>query len=277
MTVANSSYPALLQAASATGCVGVEVRNDLPGALFDGIDPVDAGYMAAESGLRILALAEVKSFNHYSDDVQANVEKLVSIAVACGAEGISLIPVNDSSGLDSESRRTNLKHAIATIKPLLEAHDLVGFIEPLGFASASIRHKAEVVEAIEEADAVGRFKIVHDTFHHYLVAQSPASLDASDCTKTETFYPEHTGIVHISGVASGSESVDSLRDEHRILVGPSDRLQNIQQLNALFAGGYAGPVSTEAFAPQVHQMSDPETKLTESFDYIVSATKAIAA
>jgi 2-keto-myo-inositol isomerase len=67
MTVARLGYAALLDLAAGLGCVGVEVRNDLPQPLFDGIDPATAGAMARDRGLRILAVAEVKRFNDWSD------------------------------------------------------------------------------------------------------------------------------------------------------------------------------------------------------------------
>jgi 2-keto-myo-inositol isomerase len=67
MTVARMSFSELLDAAKSLGCVGVEVRNDLPQPLFDGMAPEKAGEMAREKGLRILALAEVKRFNDWSD------------------------------------------------------------------------------------------------------------------------------------------------------------------------------------------------------------------
>ena len=63
MTLARRSYAELLDVAQALGCVGVEVRNDLPQPLFDGRSPEEAGEMARAKGLRILALA---------DDTEAN-------------------------------------------------------------------------------------------------------------------------------------------------------------------------------------------------------------
>ena len=50
MTVARLGYVELLDAAAALGCVGVEVRNDLPQPLFDGLDPAEAGAMARRPG-----------------------------------------------------------------------------------------------------------------------------------------------------------------------------------------------------------------------------------
>ena len=108
MSVAKASYQSLLDTASEAGCIGIEVRNDLDGKLFDGVDPKEAGQMARDKGLRILALAEVKAFNRIKTQAVQAVEELASIASASGAEGISLIPANDGETLDSERRYAQL-------------------------------------------------------------------------------------------------------------------------------------------------------------------------
>jgi 2-keto-myo-inositol isomerase len=71
MTVARLSFVDLVALASRLGCVGIEVRNDLPQPLFDGMDPKAAGDLARSAGLRLLAVAEVKRFNDWSDDKAA--------------------------------------------------------------------------------------------------------------------------------------------------------------------------------------------------------------
>ena len=85
MTVARLSYVQLLSLAAELGCVGVEVRNDLPQPLFDGLDPAVAGEMARAKGLRILAVAEVKRFNDWSETKAAEAISLIKIAQKAGA------------------------------------------------------------------------------------------------------------------------------------------------------------------------------------------------
>ncbi len=269
MTVANASYQALLDIATRCGCVGVEVRNDLTGDLFDGVDPVEAGRMAKNSGLRILALAEVKAFNRFSDSVMAQVEALAATAVACGAEGISLIPCNDGTEISSRGEhRRQLVGALREIHPVLERNNLLGFIEPLGFSTATLRHKVDAVEAIESVGSV-RFRIVHDTFHQYLAS--------GDSSTPETVFAEHTGIVHVSGVINADLTAATMADEHRVLVDANDRLGNVQQLTQLLEAGYSGPVSVEAFAPSVHAMTHPTAALQASFNYLESEVNAVTA
>jgi 2-keto-myo-inositol isomerase len=255
MTVARMSFVELLDAAKALGCVGVEVRNDLPQPLFDGMAPERAGEMARDKGLRILALAEVKRFNDWSDAKAGEALALMRIAVACGAEAVSLIPRNDNGGMGNGERQANLRVALKALKPMLEDHDLIGMVEPLGFPICALRHKAEAVEAIEALGAKGRFKLVHDSFHHHLAHGGP-------------LFPEHTGIVHVSGVVDPDVAAAEMTDAHRVLVTERDRLGNVQQLRALEAAGWHGAVSFEAFAPETHASKDPVGDLRRSMDFI---------
>ena len=50
MTVARLTFVQLLDLAVELGCIGIEVRNDLPQPLFDGLDPAAAGAMARDKG-----------------------------------------------------------------------------------------------------------------------------------------------------------------------------------------------------------------------------------
>ncbi len=259
MTVARLSFVELLNVASDLGCVGVEVRNDLPQALFDGMDPSAAGALARTKGLRILAVAEVKRFNDWSDDKAAEALALMKIAQTAGGEAISLIPRNDNQGMGNGERQAALRVALRALKPMLEDHGLVGMVEPLGFEICALRYKSEAVDAIEALDAKGRFKLVHDTFHHTLAHGG-------------AYFPDHTGIVHISGVVDRSVTIGQMSDAHRVLVEQHDVLGNVEQIRALQAAGYSGPISYEAFAPSVHALPDPGAALKSSMAYLSTET-----
>lgn len=255
MTVARLSFRDLVALAARLGCVGIEVRNDLPQPLFDGMAPVAAGDLVRASGLRLLAVAEVKRFNDWSDDKAAEALALMQIARAAGAEAVSLIPRNDNQGMGNGERQAALRVALKALKPMLEDHDLLGMVEPLGFEICALRYKSEAVEGIEATGGKGRFKLVHDTFHHTLAHNGP-------------LFPDHTGIVHISGVVDQEVSLSQMRDPHRVLVTAGDRLGNIEQVEALQAAGWTGPVSYEAFSPAVHALPDPEAALRASMDHM---------
>ena len=264
MSLANASYLSMLDSASALGCVGVEVRCDLTRSLFDGDTPSGAAAAAKSRNLRILSLAEIGAFDDYSQAKHDEAEQLMQIAVACGAEAIALIPRNDGFICSDDEREHNLTLALAEYKPLLEVHGLVGLIEPLGFTTSSLRSKTTAVAAIDDLQANHCYKLVHDTFHHFLAGE-------------EIFFPEHTGLVHMSGVTDSSLAVARMQDAHRVFVDEFDRLDNIGQIEKLHAMGYQGPVSMEAFSPQVHTLKEPNVALSRSFNYIASSLAVRAA
>lgn len=264
MTVARASYVELLDMAAALECVGVEVRNDLPGQLFDGASPEDAGAMARERGLRLLAVAEVKRFNDWSDDHRREALHLMRIARAAGAEAVSLIPRNDNGGMGNGERQANLRIALRELRPMLEDHGLVGMVEPLGFETCALRSKSEAVEVVAALGAEGVFKLIHDTFHHHLAGAG-------------AIHPEDTGLIHVSGVVDPTVALSEMRDEHRMLVDANDRLGNVDQISAMLKAGYDGPISFEAFAPEVHERDDPVPALRDSIEFIRSRLTALAA
>ena len=259
-TVARASYAELLDIAAQLGCVGVEVRNDLPHPLFDGEDPAAAGEMARERGLRILTVAEVKRFDAWEEDRLAEALAFIRTAAAAGAEAVTLIPGNDGKAPPAPEYAAGLLAALGAWQPALEDHGLIGLIEPLGFETCWLRSKQTAVDAIQTLDAGATFRIIHDTFHHQLAGGGP-------------FFPEQSGMLHISGVSIPDVPFSALEDGHRILVDGSDRLGNIRQIDKMLSSGYGGPVSFEAFAPSVQQSEDPVRHLRVSMQFVEEQLK----
>ncbi|MEM9581728.1 MAG: TIM barrel protein [Pseudomonadota bacterium] len=255
MTAPQMRYDSLLALAAETGCSGVEFRNDLSAPLFDGDSPEQARASADAAGIAILTIAEIKSFNDWSDEKAAEANALMQTAAACGAKAVSLIPRNDGQGLGNGERQANLRIALRELTPLLQQHGLLGYVEPLGFEQCSMQYKSEAVEIIEALRAEDQIKLVHDTFHHHLAGGGPV-------------FPEHTALVHISGVIDPDLSVREMGDAHRGLVDGQDRLGNLAQIEDLMAGGYSSPISIEAFAPEVHAFTDPKSEILRSFSFI---------
>ncbi len=260
MTVKAMPFSSLLETAKTLGCIGVELRNDLSTPLFDGATAKLGHVSTANAGLRVFAIAEVRAFNNFTDDTRTRAIALMNTAAACGAQGIALIPRCDGQNTDQSIRTKALEHALTELKPLLAERGLVGFVEALGFEQSSLRFKSEAVDAINACDAHHEFQLVHDTFHHYLAGGGPV-------------FPDMTGMVHVSGVTDNSLALQDIKDEHRVLVNKHDRLENIKQLETLINGGYTGPISMEAFSPDVHALKNPAIALRESYDYITSAIK----
>ena len=264
MTAPGLGFEALISLASSLKCVGVEFRNDLGGALFDGVAPGEVKRLAQSAHIRILSLAELKAFNDWSDEKAQEALSLMGIARDCGAEGVSLIPRADGGRLDKEDRISDLTRSLDALLPMLEAFDLVGMIEPLGFERSNLRLKEEAVEVMESLGSSHRFKLVHDTFHHALAGGG-------------SVFASHTGLVHVSGVEDQRPQFEQMTDDHRVLVGSKDRLGNVAQIEDLMAQGYSGPISMEAFSPEVHALDDPWSALNESFVHLTEALAAKAA
>ena len=257
-------YDAVLRLARTLGCVGVEFRNDLPGALFDGDSPEQARAVARKLGVDILGLSEITAFNDMSAERMQNAQELIVTAKRLGARAIGLIPRNDGQRCDPGARKADLRAALRALSPHLRAAGIQGWIEPLGFDTASLRHKAEIVEAIAAIGGEDRFKLVHDTFHHALAQE------------TEFFGPQ-TGIVHLSGVTDSARPLAGLRDVDRGLVTAQDRLGTLAQIEALMGAGYGGAFAFEPFAPELARAADPAPGLRRSFDYIENAVTVRAA
>ena len=204
MTAPGLTWEAFADLARDLGCVGVEYRNDLSGPLFQGAAPAAVGAALRARGLRFLALAEVKMFNDWSDAKAAEAEALMQIAVAAGAEAISLIPRNDGVATDRADSRRVTETALREILPMLRAHGLKAMVEPLGFEVCSLRYKDILADVIDAVGGQGTYFMVHDTFHHHLAGGGP-------------IFPALTGIVHVSGVVDPAVAQLSLQPTQELV------------------------------------------------------------
>ena len=254
MTAPGLTRRELLSLAARAGCVGVEFRNDidLPGKPSE--KPADIARLATKMQLRVLAVAEVKAFTRFSDRVLKDTTGLIELAREIGGESIVFIPANDGSG---QTGTDLLVVALRECAPLLRDAGLLGMVEPLGFVSSTLRTKRRLVDAIEAAGCDDCFRLVHDTFHHHIAGET-------------CFFPDLTGVVHISGVVAAGMDKSDMQDEHRIEVNQDDRLGSLGQLKTLMDRGYSGPVSYELFAPNIHQHEhdDLSALLARSMEYV---------
>ncbi|TXR47580.1 TIM barrel protein [Phyllobacterium endophyticum] len=242
--------------ARSLGLGDVEIRNDLEGnAIVDGTPASEVKAAAQEAGVRIATINALQRFNEWMPEREREAIELADYARDVGAKALVLVPVNDGSGQAEGERQANLRAALAALKPILEERGILGFVEPLGFEICSLRSKREAVDAIEAIGGEGRFKLVHDTFHHHLAGEPE-------------LYPAMTGLVHISGVTDPDVSVSDMRDPHRVLVDEDDRLDNIGQMRSLLKLGYNGLFSFEPFAPQIQHMDDHSGAISASMDRI---------
>ena len=139
VSVPAMGFDALMGLAKSLGCSGVELRNDLALSLASPQSLTDARSAAENAGQEIFSLAEVKSFNEWSDAKAREADTLMAMAVRCGATCISLIPRNDGMGLANGERQAKLRIALRELKPMLEAHDLIGWLSRSGSNTARCR------------------------------------------------------------------------------------------------------------------------------------------
>nr|WP_172690999.1 TIM barrel protein [Agrobacterium larrymoorei]ASK49441.1 hypothetical protein [Agrobacterium larrymoorei] len=234
------------------GLTEVEIRNDLPD-IVNRIDPAEVKSAAKKAGVEIVSINALYPFNVWSGDLPGKAVALADYAAASGAKALVMCPLNDGTNVSFD----DLVAALKAMKPVLQGRGLIGLVEPLGFPISSLRTKKEALRAIDAAEGGDVYKLLHDTFHHHLSGETE-------------FFPDHTGLVHISGVVDPDVDVNDMLDAHRVLVDPNDRLENIAQIKALMAAGYEGPFSFEPFADDVHELSDPEASVRESMDYVSS-------
>lgn len=244
------SLEAFFEMSKALGCTEVEIRNDLPD-IVNSVPAADVKAAAEKAGVSILSINALYPFNVWSGDLPDRAVALADYAAACGAQALVMCPLNDGNEVGFD----DLVEALKKMKPILEERGLTGLVEPLGFPISSMRAKATAIEAIKAAGGEGTYKLVHDTFHHHLAGEAE-------------FFPEWTGLVHISGVVDPDVAVADMLDPHRVLVDERDRLENVPQVRALLEAGYDGPFSFEPFAPAVHDLADPQSALGNSIDYV---------
>lgn len=246
------------------GVQAIEIRNDLPGVeMVDGAPAKDIGAIAKAHGLVIRSINALQRFEQFDATRASEARDMIAYAQACGAEALVLCPTNSLRDARlPEQRHADLVHALKSLKPMLDDAGLLGLVEPLGFEECAVRRKSQAVRAIQEIGDKTTFRLVHDTFHHHLAGEG-------------LFFPEYTGLIHISGVEDKALSPNQMRDGHRVLVGTNDRLGNAEQLHTLFKAGYKGFASFEPFAEEIAAATDIEQRLASSMDYLCKAVAAV--
>ncbi|MEN9893183.1 MAG: hypothetical protein RLY78_3478 [Pseudomonadota bacterium] len=260
MALPQQAWPEFLAIVRRLGVSAIEIRNDLPGVeITDGTPARTLGTQAREAGLTIRSINALQRFDQWTPERQAEAQALIDYCAECGAEALVLCPTNSRADARSaEQRHADLVQALTGLRPMLQAAGLTGLVEPLGFEECAVRRKSQAVrafEAIGQGPGAGPFRLVHDTFHHHLAGE-------------DLFFPELTGLVHISGVEDSHLGVDQMRDGHRVLVGAADRLGNVAQIRRLLAAGYGGLLSFEPFADEIGRATDIEARLAASMDWL---------
>jgi 2-keto-myo-inositol isomerase len=238
----------------------VEVRNDFTNhGILDGLSDTAVQKAFKDTGIRALTINALYPF----EDVRVlkgNIEKLkgmIAEAKRIDCPQIVLCPLNDPDDKRSPAQRADeLVTALDAYGPSFAEARMIGLIEPLGFASCSLRTKKAALEGIARCNYPASYQLLHDTFHHYLSGETG-------------LFPKQTALVHVSGVPPGKAKA-ATTDEDRILVTKDDVMDNRGQVAALLAGGCAAPISYEPFSSQVRDLPLLELKrqLQKSIDYL---------
>jgi 2-keto-myo-inositol isomerase len=260
---AHMPFPAFAAMVRSLGVDTIELRNDLAGVESrDGTSPATIAGAARDHGLAIRSINALQRFDQWDTGRASEAGALMRYAADCGAQAVVLCPTNSRhDGRSAEQRHDHLVSALSRLLPMLHDHGLAGLVEPLGFAECALRSKSQALRALQALGAPASLQLVHDTFHHHLAGDA-------------ALFAAHTGLVHVSGVDDPDVATAAMRDPHRVLVGPRDRLGSVGQLRALLDAGYRGVVSFEPFADTVTGADDIAQQLARSIAYLSAAVAA---
>ncbi len=249
-----------LKLAADLGVKYVEVRNDLAGkGVLDGLSDAALQKAFNDTGTRVLTINALYPF----EDIRVlneNIEKLTGLIAEANridCPHIVLCPLNDASDKRSPAQRADeLVAALNAYAPLFAEAKMIGLIEPLGFEICSLRTKKAALESIASCEYPAAYKLLHDTFHHYLSDEAE-------------LFPTQTAVVHVSGLLAGKRKA-ATTDEDRILVTEEDIMDNRGQVAALQESGCMAPISYEPFSSQVRDLplSKLKDQLQKSIDFL---------
>jgi 2-keto-myo-inositol isomerase len=244
--------------AASLGIYKVELRNDLGGSSdpIDGLQAAEAVHLATDKNIRVISINALQKFNLASarKTAEAELGRLLELAQALACPAIVLCPNNDASDSRNQAQRTaETADALAAFGPKFVAAGVLGYVEPLGFTISSLASLVEAQAAIRKS-GYSCYRTVIDTFHHYIGPENQSIFGSGYAIGT-------TGLVHISGVEAEIE-ISAYRDEHRILIGPGDKMKSRELIKRLDELGYRGDFSFEPFSPTIQNLTTRE--LTEA-------------
>ncbi|CAI1116161.1 TIM barrel protein [Serratia quinivorans] len=234
------------------GLSKVELRNDMPsGKVTDHLSNDQLNALAAKYGIEIVTINALGKFNLMDDQagLLKNAEALLAQAQAIHSQALVLCPHCSADDRRSEEqKKTDTLAALKLLAPLFKQYGVQGYVEPLGFGISSLRSSLLTQSLIRDSGAP--YKIVLDTFHHYLSDVAQPEFD-------EQIQIEGIGLVHLSGVED-ARSKSALSDEERIMLSQQDRLESRKQVQNLERLGYTGIYAFEPFSSQLDSWTEAD-------------------
>ena len=217
--------------------------------------PGDAGALARSKGLRLVGLSQVYPFNSWSDAVAGEVRNLIAIAVAAGAETISLIPRNDGTEVGNGEPLTATSALLSVSSCTIKGR----IVERSGFSPSG---RAARIFARSRG---GRSSVTRRDPSTGWLAHRNASGVFRGCAQYNLhprggrpadgpIFPARSRqrVAYCSGVDLFRRPVPTRwKTSNRVLVDENDRLrQTLRRFMLWFAAGYDGPglVSVGLFA-----------------------------
>lgn len=205
----------------------VELRNDmLSGKVTDNLSNDQLNALAEKYGIEIVTINALGMFNLLDDQAALlkNAEALLSQAQAIRSKALVLCPhCSAGDNRSEEQKKTDTLAALKLLAPLFRQYGVQGYVEPLGFGISSLRSSLLTQSLIRDSGAP--YKIVLDTFHHYLSDVTQPEFDAQ-------IQIDGIGLVHLSGVED-LRAKSALSDEERIMLSDKDRLESKKQVQDL--------------------------------------------
>ncbi len=256
MVAPGLDYREFFDLALRLGVNAVEIRNDIKTAKMGNKNAKAIGKLAKDKGITIINVNALQRWNQWDKKKADEAAKLAEYTALTGAKNLILVPTNDTTFRPEQSARLDgLRAALDGLKKILKDHNLIGCVEPLGFVECSLRLKSEAIAAIDDVGGASRFKLTHDTFHHFVAGE-------------QDVFAARTGLIHVSGVIDKKHTRGTMRDAQRVLVDAHDMIDTKGQVKRLIAGGYKGFVSFEPFAKDVHADKAIARSVARSMDYL---------
>lgn len=244
--------------AQAVGLRAVEIRNDIEGREFaDGTPAAEVRAQLDAAGLKVASVNALQRFNDWNADRAAEAERLVAYAAALGAPGLVLCPVHTPESWTEDEAEAKLRDGLRNLAPILRAHGVKGYVEPLGMQPSTMKRQSMAVAAVNDIDGWDCYQLCYDTFQFFRCGD-------------DHLFPQHIGLAHMSGISRPDLSPAQLTEPDRGLIFPDDRVGNIRQLQALKAAGYTGFISMEPFSPEVQNDPELAQHLRASLDYVAA-------
>ena len=260
MVAPNLLLDGFLTLARKVGAKAVEVRNDVDGREFaDGTPAKDLRRRISDAGLKVASINALQRFNDWMPDREREARALIEYAAALGAPGIVMCPVIAANhGWSDAELEAKLRQSLKALKPIYIDHGVIGYVEPLGMVESTLRSQTRAIAAMADVDGFGAFALCYDTFQYYRASDSK-------------LFPEHIGLVHISGITRTDLAREALTEPDRGFVDANDICDNLGQLRQVGSAGYGGYVSMEPFDPRIHGADDVSAPLKASLDYVRSS------